>query len=471
MPIEIRFVQSIQSMIRILVHLQSETMRRSKLSPAILLIFALSMTGVAAVGCTAPARDSTPEIHSLPASGRLVVQGQDGNLYILEGDATPIGLTDDAHWPTDKAPTSLQYSDPTWSTTGWLSYVRTSVNDQDQPSLSVIALPPDRLSPVTVLEAESDSYVYGYWAPAACESGTNCGRLAYLINDNEGIAMHLAEVSADGPVVDDTILGRSAPFFYSWAPDGHAMLWYLQHERLVVFGVDEGTSTGLPDLPGSFAAPAWSPVDDRLMFARYDGVSSRELRKSFITIFAGGEHTDIGTQSDTAIYFEWSPDGETVAWTTGGDPLDPVVLSQADGSGQNIQIDIENVVAFFWSPDSQQLAIVALEPIGEDETADLGSPLSMIFTWWTVDVQTGRTTQRARFFPTQEQFDLFRNFDQYAQSHRVWSPDSRYIVYADLPERGSRTLPGTVRLIDTARPDQEPLVLMEGRQAVFSFDG
>jgi len=265
------------------------------------------------------------------------------------------------------------------------------------------------------------------------------------------------------------ILGRSAPFFYSWSPDGQSMVWFLDQQALVVYDLATNRATDLPDTPGVFEAPSWSPTDQRLLIAGNDGISGRELRESHIIIVDKGQRIDLSEITDTPIYFEWSPDGTRVAWASGGDPLDPVIISQADDADQTVTTQVENVVAFFWSPDSTKLAVVALEPVGDD-VADMSSPLSVIFTWWVVDTGTGEASKLARFFPTPEQFDLFRNFDQYAQSHRVWSPDSRYIVYADLPERGSKTLPGTIRLIDTEEPGSEAIALMEGRQAIFSFE-
>ncbi len=59
------------------------------------------------------------------------------------------------------------------------------------------------------------------------------------------------------------------------------------------------------------------------------------------------------------------------------------------------------------------------------------------------------------------------SFDQYAQSHRFWSPDGRYLVYADR----DRTLTDRVWLVDTwAKPGADPILVGEGSVAVWSWN-
>jgi TolB protein len=429
-------------------------------------IFALSFTLLACSQNSEPVSTPVPD---MAAGGRLVVQGQDDNIYVLEHGKQPLALTQDAHLIASPEAPTVRYSDPTWSSNGWLSYVRTTIDADGQQATTVFAQPPTKADPLTILSTNEDSYIYGFWSPSSCDSGPECAQLAYLINDNAGVALHLARVTTDAAeAADDIILGRSAPFFYSWSPDGQSMVWLLDQRVLVVYDVATNQATDLSDAPGVFEAPSWSPTDRRLLIAANDGLSSRELRASHVIIVDDNQRIDLSEISDTPFYFEWSPDGSRVAWASGGDPLDPVIISPADPTGQTVMTQVENVVAFFWSPDSTKLAVVALEPVGDD-ASDMSSPLSVIFTWWTVDAATGYASKLARFFPTAEQFDLFRNFDQYAQSHHVWSPDSRYIVYADLPERGNKALPGTIWLVDTDQLSSAPLALMQGRQAIFSF--
>jgi len=61
---------------------------------------------------------------------------------------------------------------------------------------------------------------------------------------------------------------------------------------------------------------------------------------------------------------------------------------------------------------------------------------------------------------------MFQYFEQYAQSHRIWSPDSRYIVYAQEVFGESEN---EIRLLDTSAPDDQPEMIMNGDFAVFAF--
>jgi TolB protein len=250
------------------------------------------------------------------------------------------------------------------------------------------------------------------------------------------------------------------------------MLWFQNGERLSVYDVGAGNiELELQDAPGFFQAPAWSPVDQRLLFAR------SERQRNHVTIADGDVRAELGRPLAGAVFFSWSPDGEHIAFASGTYPLSPITIVGSDGSNERVISGVENIIAFFWSPDSTKLAVVsveeATEPLPEAQgpgfhgrrAAQTDTP-DLTLVWHVIDVGTGEASRLATFFPTREQFYLLQFFDQYSQSHRLWSPDSRYLVYAEQPA-GAEV--GSIRLLDTTQPDQSPRVLMEGRQAVFSF--
>ena len=47
-----------------------------------------------------------------------------------------------------------------------------------------------------------------------------------------------------------------------------------------------------------------------------------------------------------------------------------------------------------------------------------------------LDVASGSTTNLVDFAPSPDQLTMFQFFDQYAYSHRLWSPDSRFLVFS-----------------------------------------
>ncbi len=422
---------------------------------------------------SAPGARPTSGIADLPSAGRLAALGSDGNLYILEHGRAPLPLTDDAI-PIDRTTLSGRlYQHPTWSPDGWLSFTRAENLPNEPPGLQVLAVPPGGGVPITILETPDASYVYGYWSPAACRAAPECNRLAYLMNDGDRVALHLAEVhSGNEAAVEDAIVGRAAPFYYSWSPDGESMLWYQYDQYLSIYDLSRGEiSEWLPFATGRFMAPSWSPVDDRLLFARADPGGNR------VMILDGDRTVDLGLPVEGFTYFNWSPDGQQVAYTYGGDPLAPVTVINADGSNGRVLAGVRDIVAFFWSPDSTKLAIVSLVLPSEAfpqaghsfharPAAQPGDPGDYVFAWSVIDVVSGEAIFLTEFLPTGDQWYMLKYFDQYAQSHRVWSPDSRYIVYAEQQRESGHD---TVRLLDTQRPDEPPLQLMEGTLGIFAF--
>lgn len=78
----------------------------------------------------------------------------------------------------------------------------------------------------------------------------------------------------------------------------------------------------------------------------------------------------------------------------------------------------DNILSYFWSPDSTKIAYVSIL----DGRGNL--------RWTLFDVETGERTKLVDFIPSPDQMTMFQFFDQYAYSHSLWSPDSRFLVFA-----------------------------------------
>jgi hypothetical protein len=89
---------------------------------------------------------------------------------------------------------------------------------------------------------------------------------------------------------------------------------------------------------------------------------------------------------------------------------------------------------------------------------------------WDVVTRSDREVrQLARFFPTPEFQFMTPHFDQFAQSHRFWAPDSRHFVYFGYPTTAhdeTKPVPATVWLADTKTAKVRPI--SEGRVAFWS---
>ena len=94
-----------------------------------------------------------------------------------------------------------------------------------------------------------------------------------------------------------------------------------------------------------------------------------------------------------------------------------MIFFSPDGAKQSLEID-ENVIAYFWSPDSSKLAYVTL------------SDTRGALRWNILDVQDGARWPLVDFVPTPDQLSILQFFDQFAYSQSMWSPDSRSLLFA-----------------------------------------
>ena len=78
----------------------------------------------------------------------------------------------------------------------------------------------------------------------------------------------------------------------------------------------------------------------------------------------------------------------------------------------------DNLVSLFWAPDSSKIAYATLaDPSGG-------------MRWTLLDIASGERVPLVDFRPSTDQLTMFQFFDQYAYSHQLWSPDSRYLLFA-----------------------------------------
>ncbi|NJM07275.1 hypothetical protein HC891_15405 [Candidatus Gracilibacteria bacterium] len=81
--------------------------------------------------------------------------------------------------------------------------------------------------------------------------------------------------------------------------------------------------------------------------------------------------------------------------------------------------DGQRVAAFFWAPDSRQIAYLSFD-------AASATPL----TWNVARSDGSAVRELASFAPSRAFGGMITYFDAYAQALDVWSPDSRQLVYA-----------------------------------------
>lgn len=320
---------------------------------------------------------------------------------------------------------------------------------------------------------------YLYWSPDG-------GTVSFLSGHPEGgIALRLAPTAAgdpdgagngeraDGAALEPFALG--SPFYWQWTADGDRLLLHSglagPRARFGFSDADADTLAVNLDTPGFFQAPALS-ADGR--FLAYGTLGSGGVRRLTVRplvdaggIDEAGEVRQLNHQGLVAL--GWSPREPRLAFTAPPVPaphfFGPLMLLDAR-DGLLEEVDPGPVLGFFWSPDGRHLAYLTPRGRGGGAQAGAGAELQRVVrpaqagatllrlkvVRVTVPSPTPRTL--ASFTPTPlflTQFLPF--FDQYALSHRLWSPAGDALV---LP------------MLDEARRSWVTVVDLSGRRQVLA---
>ena len=300
--------------------------------------------------------------------------------------------------------------------------------------------------------------IYLYFSPAGQD-------VAALLNQPRGVGLALFAVS-DGEMHP---LGLGFPYYFSWRNDGGAIVTHTggvpaeDHAASVtlmdVRGVRQGGKpevTELTNKPVLFRAPAWSPDGSQVAYA-----VSREAGHGATLVVRSmdGQERSLAPVSSRVV-FSWAPDGKTLAVAEATTPNNLLfggvnLVHLSDGHRETLYAGA--VGAFFWSPDGSQLLVAA----PEFDSAE--------WRWEVVSRSSRRVRQIGRFFPTPEFQFLAPHFDQFAQSHHFWAPDSRHFVYFGYPTRArdeNQFVPATVWIADTKTAKVRRIA--DGRTAFWS---
>jgi TolB protein len=387
---------------------------------------------------------------------RLAYVGLDAQIYnLMLDDRDPRRVSSvpgEAPLPAGRRLTQW----PTWSADGSrLAFLRFDLSRVADDVALIFVVAADGSGLTKVFESSEDIPIYLDWSPDGA-------LLAVLAQHQETLRLLLVDPSGAAPPRE---VATGAPLYFAWSPDAKALLLhtngdYSSHDAarlsLARSEGDRWQTEELPARPGNFRAPAWSSDGGTMAFVAQLPGGQATLAVQAVGAAEPTRLTIVGDEPSLL----WSPSGDRLAFGSrvAGRPLlhHGLETIKPDGSDRRRVTD-DNLAAFYWSPDGKHLAYAGVDTANRS------------FAWYVVDPDGKNRRQVASFLPSDEQIYMFTYFDQYAQSHGVWSPDGKYLLYAGSPPGTPRPRQGTGPADQdadtTAEPPQVYVVPTDGSAA------
>ncbi len=338
---------------------------------------------------------------------------------------------------SDRRPFAVEgaaFEFPAWSPDGHaIAAIGTQGGDGGEGAVYVFddrGTTPSARAPVVVYPPSTSLPIYASWSPDG-------RRIGILTSETASLALRI--VAADG-AGESTVVHRGQPLYWDWIDGSHLLVHSGGSGPAAMVGevgLDGQVARVVSGDPGAFQAPGVAPGGDERAF-----VTGPVQGEAQVVVVGPTGTTLARSPVNGGSALGWSPRGDLLAFTAPSSDnalpygslelLDPV-------AGQTRTLLDGFVIAFFWSPDGHAIAairivrsgerIASLRPVAAAGTTALELTL--------VDVSTGivgvRETVRLPD-PLVSQFLPF--FDQYALSHRIWSPDSSSIVLPLVDDTG-----------------------------------
>ena len=382
---------------------------------------------------------------------------QSGGMITINGDRTEreprLAVVDAAGaltWmdgrggsPVSYAQPGLVFQFPAWSPDGTrIAAVGTNADGAGVYVIDARAATDPPGEPRVIYQSADRPPFYLYWTPDGRQ-------VSFLTTEPDGLALRVAPADGSGSAY---VARSGAPMYWDFI-DPDRMLVHSgstgPDEFLGEVGLDGSPFDGTDRAAGTFRAPAVS------MDARYRAyLSSANDRVGEIVRESREDAGTTRIRVFGAGAVSFNPGGDELAFlaadqpTSSALPLPVGPLRILDSSASEPRTLIEgNVIAFFWSPTGRAIAVLQL-PAPDNPVTEAGRERSVVLAHATVPASraaaaaTGvglelsvvdTATGAIRSHRLVEVSDLFVNqvlpfFDQYALSHRFWSPDGSSLV-------------------------------------------
>lgn len=379
------------------------------------------LDAIPTVTAVSPLSTIDPADADASAVNRIVYIDEAGQIISLEPDGSDVRMVTDAQ---------QRFRFPAWSPDG--RSIAAIGSDVVGVGLYVLADDQEAQTPFPLYADGRNAPFYFFWSP-------DSSQVSFLASNPDGMGLHL--VPADGSA-DSRVLTTGAPMYWDWTSDSRQILIHSgfagAESRLELLEADGNGKGDAIASPGYFQAPGISA--DGRYWAYAEEISGSSSRLVVVDRQSG---TTEEQRHDGLVALTWSPTANQIAFTNGteqndGSFIGPLRLMDA-ATGEVQLLSREPIVAFFWSPNGRYLAAFSVGRAGEGDINVLAdkNALGKIgqlqnlprlrLLIYDVTLDEGRVL--FNFVPTIPfATQLLPFFDQYALSHRLWSPNSDALV-------------------------------------------
>ncbi len=302
-----------------------------------------------------------------------------------------------------------------------------------------------RARAATIVYPASTAYpIYASWSPDG-------QRIAILTSENDGLALRI--VAADGST-SAGIVYRGQPLYWDWVDNAHLLVHSGAPGPQAFVGevaLDAATSNVVSGTPGPFQAPGVSANGAHVAY-----VATSSDTPAAVVVEGRTDRARVQAPVQGASALGWSPLDDQLAYTApatdNGVPFGALKVMDVRSGATRTLLD-GLVIAYFWAPNGRTMAAIRIVPAAGPTaaltpmTAATATELQLAL----VEVATGNPVlARSIRLPNLVVSQFLPFFDQYAHSHRVWSPSSDAVVLPLVDGSGASHI--TVIPVDGSAP-------------------